>query len=168
MGKQKGLSADKQTLRDAGNYEIYNRDITRKVFPRIISEFKAKSPRTSVGDIIPFYFAILSLVDSREYLADGKTPNMSYGAAFPSQDRLYEMTGINRKRHTWLATVLLQNGMLRDIRREFVSGRHYIYYYPSFCPYISEDGFVIDAETGEKYTQNVDELLAELERINKR
>lgn len=168
MNKRKNLPADKQALLDSENYEIYNRDLMRKVFPRIISEFKAKNPRAKVGDIIAFYFTILTYMDGVMFLADGKTPNRSYGAAFPTQDRITEITGINRKRQTWLAEVLRQNGIIRDIRRDYVNGRHYIYYYPSFCPIISEDGYIINAETGEKYTQDVDGLLAELDRINRR
>ena len=158
----------KKALLDAGNYEIYNRDLFRKVFPRIISEFKAVNPRAQVNDIIPFYFALLSHIDGKKHLSDGITPNISYGSAFLSQSEINRLTGINRKRHSWLAEILRQNGVLLDVKERYVGGKNYIYYYPSFCPHVTEDGFVVNTDTGEIYTQDVDALLARLSEINKR
>lgn len=162
------LPADKQALLDSENYEIYNRDLMRKVFPRIIRELKAENKRVKAGDIIPFYFTLLSYIDGVKYLADGTTPNGSYGAAFPSQDTIQEITGIDPRRQTWLAEILRQNGLLRKYEKRYVNMRPYMFYYPSFCPNISDDGYVIDSETGEKYTQDIAFIMAELERINKR
>ena len=167
MSKNK-LPADKQSLLAAENYEIFNRDLLRKVFPRILRELKEENKRVKAGDLIPFYFTLLSYIDGVEYLSDGVTPNASFGAAFPNQSTVHEITGIDTRRQTWLAEVLKQNGLLLDYEEKYINLRRYIFYYPSFCPNISDDGFVIDAETGEKITQDVPFLMAELKRINKR
>src|SRR5690625_2916627 len=167
MSKNK-LPTDKQSLLAAENYEIFNRDLLRKVFPRILRELKEENKRVKAGDLIPFYFTLLSYIDGVEYLSDGATPNASFGAAFPNQSTVHEITGIDTRRQTWLAEVLKQNGLLLDYEEKYINLRRYIFYYPSFCPDISDDGFVIDAETGEKITQDVPFLMAELKRINKR
>ena len=167
MSKNK-LPADKQSLLAAENYEIFNRDLLRKVFPRILRELKEENKRVKAGDLIPFYFTLLSYIDGVEYLSDGATPNASFGAAFPNQSTVHEITGIDTRRQTWLAEVLKQNGLLLDYEEKYINLRRYIFYYPSFCPDISDDGFVIDAETGEKITQDVPFLMTELKRINKR
>lgn len=164
----KKYPADKQALLDGGNYETYNRDIVRKVFPRIIRELKAERQRTNFGDIVPFYFTLLSFIDGDEFRKDGMSPNKSYEAAFPSQDTIQEITDIGTRRQTWLAEILRQNGLLRDYEKKYVNMRPYMYYYPSFCPHISDDGYVINAGTGEKYTQDIPSILAELDRINRR
>src|SRR5690625_2037455 len=109
----KKYPTDKQALLNDGNYEIYNREIVRKVFPRIIQELKEESRRTNFVDIILLYFTILSFVDGEEFRKDGTTPNKSYGAAFPSQETIQRITDIGTRRQTWLAEILRQNGVLR-------------------------------------------------------
>jgi hypothetical protein len=136
---------DKQALLDVGNYEIYNREIVRLVFPRIIAEIKAIKPRTKAGDIVAFYFALLSHIDGNEYRADG-TENKRFGVSFPSQDRIYEMTGIDVKRHRVLTRILVENGLIDEPKRICVDMRHYIWYRPLFCASISDDGYVINSD----------------------
>lgn len=167
MGRKK-YPADKQELMDVGNYETYNRDLIRKVFPRIIRELKARRPRTNFGDIVPFYFTLLSFIDGDQFRKDGSTLNKSYEAAFPSQETIKDITDIGTRRQTWLAEILRQNGLLFRYEKRYVNMRPYMYYYPSFCPIISDDGFVVNPVTGEKYTQDISLILAELDRINRR
>jgi hypothetical protein len=135
---------DKQALLDAENYEIFNRDLMRKVFPRIIAEVRAQKPRAKVGDVIPFYFALLAYIDGNERRASGEA-NGRFGYSFPSQARLYEMTGIDRKRHAMLTDLLRENGLITDMHRTYEGMRHYIWYRPAFCANISDDGYVINA-----------------------
>lgn len=147
---------DKQALLDAGNYEIYNRDVIRKVFPRIISEIKADKPKSKIGDIIPFYFTVMSYIDGQEYRKNGER-NPRFGASFLSQDEIARHTGINKKRHPVLAEVLRRNGVLLDVVETWEGTNRKIYYYPSFCPKISEDGYVVD-ENGEKIVADYEDL----------
>lgn len=163
----KKFPANKQPLMDAGNYEVFNRDLMRKVFPRIISEIKAERPRIQVGDIIPFYFTLLAYVDGREFLEDGVTPNKSYGAAFPPQSDIQAITGIGTRRQKWLAEVLRQNGLLFRYEEKYVDMRRYTFYYPSYCTTINEEGYVVDDDTGEIYRQDVADILHELDYVNR-
>ena len=165
--EKKEYPADKQTLLDVGNYEVYNRDLIRKVFPRIISELKAERKRTNFGDIVPFYFTLLTFVDGNKYRKDGMTPNKSYEAAFPSQDTIKAITDIGTRRQTWLAEILKQNGLLRKYETRYIDRRPYIFYYPSYCPVISEDGYVIDTDTGEKIIPDIPHILTELDYLNR-
>lgn len=167
MNESKKMPANKQALMDGRNYEVFNRDLTRKVFPRIISEFKAVRPRVQVGDIIPFYFTLLSYVDGKEFLSDGVTPNKSYGAAFPPQSDIQAITGIGTRRQKWLAEVLRQNGLLFRYEEKYENLRRYTFYYPSYCPIINDDGYVVNADTGEIYRQDVADLLHELDYVNR-
>src|SRR5690625_4001566 len=110
----------KKALMDAGNYEIYNRNLSRKVFPRIIGEFKADNPRAQVNDIIPLYFTLQSNINAKEHLSDGTTPNISYGSALLSQSEINRLSCINRKRHSSLAEILRQNCVLLDVKERYV------------------------------------------------
>lgn len=163
----KEVFKSKQKLLDEGNYEIYNRELIRKVFPRIISDIKSVRPRAQVGDIMPFYFTILSYIDGVETLADGITSNKSYGASFPSQNEIRRVTGIDVRRQKWLAEVLRQNGLLDRYEERYIDMRRYTFYYPSFCPYITDDGYVIDADTGEVITPNIDDLIERLDYVSR-
>ncbi|MBN9655986.1 hypothetical protein J0K78_17050 [Halobacillus sp. GSS1] len=147
MKQRKEMPNDKRVLLDMEGYEVYNRELIRRVFPRIIAEVKAIKARSGAGDIIPFYFAILSYVDGNEYRKDGAL-NMRYGYGFPSQGRIQEMTGIDRKRHKLLTDILRINGIFSDVRDFYEGTKRYKWYKPSFCPRISEDGYLVD-ENGE-------------------
>ncbi|MBN9653881.1 hypothetical protein J0K78_06350 [Halobacillus sp. GSS1] len=145
---EKDLPHDKQQLMDAEGYEVYNRELIRKVFPRIIADVRKIKPKSKAGDIIPFYFALLSYVDGNRYRAD-ESLNRRFGYAFPSQDRIAEMTGIDRKRHKQLTRILKANGILSEVRDYYEGTNRYLWYKPSFCPQISEDGYIVN-EDGEK------------------
>ena len=150
----------KQALLSAGNYEIYNRDVVRKVFPRIIAEVKVVRPKAKIGDIIPFYFVLLSYIDGQKLRKDG-TPNPRYGACFLSQDEIAKLSGINKKRHPMLVEVLRRNGLLDRVEETWEGTLRRIYYYPSFCPCVSEDGFVISRDD-EKVVPEYTDLMAKL------
>lgn len=151
---------DKQALLDAGNYEVYPRDVIRKVFPRIIAEVKSEKPKSKIGDIIPLYFVLMTYIDGQEYRKDGSL-NKRYGACFLSQDEISRLSGINKKRHPILAEVLRRNGVLLDVVETWEGTNRRIYYYPSFCPRVSEDGYVID-ENGEKVVAEYGDLWARI------
>jgi len=146
--QRKVLPNDKQLLLDVEGYEVFNRELMRIVFPRIIADVRKVKPKTKVGDIIPFYFAIMSYIDGNQYRADGSL-NARFGYAFPSQERIYEMTGIDRKRHKRLTEILKANGILTDVRDYYEGTKRYLWYKPSFSPRISQDGYLVN-EDGEK------------------
>lgn len=146
--ERKGLPADKQDLLTAENYEIYNRDLLRKVFPRIISELKAIKPRSKAGDVIALYFVLLTNINGQPALKNGE-PNPRYEACFMSQDQIVNATGIGINRIPIMVEVLRRNGLLSDVKDVWEGTNRYIYYYPSFCPHISDDGFIVD-KWGEK------------------
>ncbi|MEK4801033.1 hypothetical protein MHI02_05670 [Oceanobacillus sp. FSL K6-0118] len=149
--------SDKKDLLESEGYEMFNRELMRKVFPRIIGEIKQQKPSAKTGDIIPFYFALLSYIDGNRLRADGNE-NMRYGYSFPSQNRIYEMTGINQKRHKLLTDILHANGILADVRDYYEGTKRYKWYKPSFCPRVSDDGYLVD-ENGAKIIPNYDEIL---------
>lgn len=151
------LANDKQALMDAGNYEVFNRDVMRKVFPRIIADFKALRPKAKVGDIIPFYFALLAYTDGNATTADG-LQSFRFGAAFPTQDRIAEMTGINKKRHKLLTEILRENGLLLRVEDLYEGTRHYKWYFPSWTPKVTAEGYVVD-ENGQRIVPNMERLL---------
>lgn len=140
------LPSDKQSLLSATNYEVFNRDLMRKVFPRIIRDFKETDGKKGrkIGDIIPFYYALLSYIDGNEYRADG-TKNERYGACFLSREAIAEHTGVDDKRQPYLCAVLELNGLIRT-QTHYEGTKRYKWYFPSFCPRISDDGYVVDEE----------------------
>lgn len=156
---------DKQRMLDAEGYEIYNREVVRKVFPRIIADFKREFPKAKVGDIIPFYFALLSYVDGVERAQDG-TLKTRFGACFLSQDELSLMTGINKKRMPFLTEVLLANGLLAKVNRKYIAMQQQLWYYPSWCPRVSEDGYVVDTN-GERVVPDMQAMIAAYEKTRK-
>ncbi|SFK12238.1 hypothetical protein SAMN04487936_107202 [Halobacillus dabanensis] len=154
---EKVLPHDKKQLMEAKGYELYNRELVRKVFPRIIAEVRDIRPKSKTGDIIPFYFALLSYIDGNRYRADGSL-NGRFGYAFPSQDRIAEMTGVDRKRHKQLTRILKANGILSDVRDYYEGTNRYLWYKPSFCPQISDDGYIVN-EDGEKVVPDYSEII---------
>lgn len=148
--------ADKHALMGAGNYETYNRDLIRKVFPRIISEIRSYKPRAKAGDVIALYFALLTNINGQETLKNGE-PNPKYSACFYGQRELAKMTGIGINRIPIYAEVLLRNGLLTDVKDVWEGTDRYIYYYPSYCPRVSEDGFIVDIN-GEKIRPSYEDI----------
>lgn len=143
----KQLPNDKRQLLDANNYEMYNLDLMRKVFPRIIAEhdsvFQRKQRKPQIRDIITMYFYLLSYVDGTHTRADG-TANERFGASFPSIAKISSELGIAEKRIKPLVDILEANGLLRQ--KQVWNGK---WYFVSFCPRISDDGFIVNRD-GEK------------------
>lgn len=160
------LPNDKQSTMDAGNYEVFNRDLSRKVFPRIIADFKRDYPKAKVGDIIPFYMTLLANVDGVELNGAGDVKER-FGACFLSQDAISDMTGISTKRMAFLTEVLLQNGLLTKVDRRYVNMRQQLWYYPSWCPRISDDGYVINSD-GERIVPDMTTLIESYTKTQKR
>ncbi|WP_077624962.1 hypothetical protein [Sediminibacillus massiliensis] len=149
---------DKGQLLDQEGYEMFNRELIRKVFPRIIAEIRKEKPKTKIGDIIPFYFALLSYIDGNRFRKDG-TENERFGYAFPTQEMLAKMTGIDRKRHKELTDILKVNGILSDVRVHYEGTHRFLWYKPSFCPRITDDGFLVN-ENGEKIIPDYSEIIS--------
>jgi len=143
----KKLPNDKRQLLDANNYEMYNLDLMRKVFPRIIAEhdavFTRKQRKPQIRDIITMYFYLLSYVDGTHTRADGN-PNERFGASFPSIAKISSDLGIAEKRVKPLVDILEANGLIRQ--KQVWNGK---WYFVSFCPRISDDGFIVNYD-GEK------------------
>lgn len=143
----KQLPNDKRQLLDANNYEMYNLDLMRKVFPRIIAEsnavFQRKQRKPQIRDIITLYFYLLSYVDGTHTRADG-TANERFGASFPSIAKISSELGIAEKRIKPLVDILEANGLIRQ--KQVWNGK---WYFVSFCPRISDDGFIVNRD-GEK------------------
>lgn len=152
----KKYPADKRALLDVGNYETYNRDIMRKVFPRIISDIRTYKPRAKAGDVIALYFALLTNINGRQTLENGE-PNPKYEACFLSQEELARITGIGINRIPVLVEVLRRNGLLTGVEHVWDGTDRFIYYYPSFCPSISEKGFIVDGN-GEIVRPNYEDI----------
>ena len=140
------LPNDKGVLMAVGNYEVYNRDLMRKVFPRIIRDVKELPAVRSrkVGDIIPFYFTLLSYIDGNECRTDG-SHNERFGACFLSREAIAEHTGIDDKRQPFLCAILEENGLLQT-QTHYEGTKRYKWYFPSFCPRITDDGYVVNSD----------------------
>lgn len=143
----KKLPNNKSELLSTKNYEMYNLDLMRKVFPRILSELDVLFPRhqrkKQFRDLIGFYFYLLSYVDGVHTQKDG-TENMRFGAAFPSRQLIYDDLRIDHRRIKLLTDILKENGLLLKVHDKWEGTRRMKWYFVSFCPHISEDGYVID------------------------
>jgi hypothetical protein len=143
----KPLPNDKRNLLEANNYEMYNLDLMRKVFPRIIAEhdreFGRKQRKPQIRDVVTLYFYLLSYVDGTHTRQDG-TRSERFGASFPSIAKITEDLGIAEKRIKPLVDILEANGLIRQ--KQVWNGK---WYFVSFCPRISDDGYIVNAE-GEK------------------
>lgn len=152
MTETKQLPNDKKALLDANNYEMYNLDLMRKVFPRIISEcnslYTRKQRKPQIRDIIALYFYLLSYVDGKHTREDG-SKSQRFGAAFPTKSRISEQLGIAEKRIKTLVDILETNGLLLEVKDVWIGTDRYKWYYVSFCPRISDDGYIV-SEDGEK------------------
>src|SRR5690625_4113603 len=145
---RKRLPADKQSLMDSEGYEVYNREIIRKVFPRIISEIRAYKPRAKAGDVISLYFVLLTNINGQPKLKNGED-NPRYEACFLPQKTIAEMSGVGINRIPIYAEVLVRNGLLFEVKDVWEGTNRFLYYYPSFCPHVTDDGYIVD-NNGEK------------------
>lgn len=143
---------DKSELLAGHNYEMYNLDLMRKVFPRIIAEINENHGRSQrkpqSRDLIALYFYLLSYVNGRHTHENG-SDNLWFGAAFPSLDRISEDLDIDRRRIKPLVDVLKANGLILETREEWSNLQRRKLYFVSYCPRITDDGYLVD-ELGEK------------------
>ncbi|MDM5188601.1 hypothetical protein QUF99_15130 [Bacillus sp. DX4.1] len=149
------LPSDKQALLDVKNYEVYNRDVIRKVFPRIIKDIRELKPKLKIGDIIPFYIVLLTYIDGNVYRKDG-TPNNRFGACFLSRDAIADHTGIDKKRHAFLSKILEVNGLITT-KSHYEGTNRYKWYFPSFCPQVTDEGYVVNTD-GEVIVPNYSDV----------
>jgi hypothetical protein len=148
---------DKQALMDNGGFELYNRELARKVFPRIINEaydvaYVGMKRKPEIRDIVAFYFTLQSYIDGNYSRADG-TVNDRFGACFLSYETIMSMLRIDRARVKLLADILETNGIIR-VADHYEGTRRFKWYFPSYCPRITDDGYIID-EFGEVITADL-------------
>ncbi|QDX93626.1 hypothetical protein EEL30_15770 [Brevibacillus laterosporus] len=143
---------DKRILLDNPNgYEIYNRELVRKVFPRIINEaydvvYADAKRKPEIRDIVAFYFLLQAYIDGRYECGDG-TVSDRFGACFLSYEAIMGTLRIDRARVKLLADILATNGIIRTVDH-WEGTKRFKWYFPSFCPRITDDGYIID-EDGE-------------------
>jgi hypothetical protein len=144
---------DKAILLDSGvGYEIYNRELMRKVFPRIINEaydvvyadYKYRKPE--IRDVVAFYFLLQSYIDGTHTYSDGNV-NDRFGACFLKYESIQEHLRLDRNRINLLASILETNGIIRTTGH-YEGTKRFKWYFPSFCPRITDDGYIVD-EFGE-------------------
>ncbi|MET3506244.1 hypothetical protein [Halalkalibacter oceani] len=145
----KSYPNDKRALLDGHNYEMYNLDLMRKVFPRIIRELAElhgrQQRRPQDRDLIALYFYLLSYIDGNYERRDGEL-NERFGAAFPSYDKITEDLLIDHRRIRILVDILVLNGLLLEARDHWEGTKRYKWYFPSFCPGITEEGYVVNVD----------------------
>lgn len=144
MEQAKILPNDKAQLLVTKNYEMYNLDLMRKVFPRIFmehdSQFDRKQLKPQIRDIVALYFYLLSYVDGTHTRKDG-TKSERFGASFPSIAKISGELGIAEKRIKPLVDILEANGLIRQ--KQVWNGK---WYFVSFCPGISDGGYIVNAD----------------------
>ncbi|SDC87254.1 hypothetical protein SAMN05428987_3123 [Paenibacillus sp. CF095] len=146
----KPLPNDKRELLDSSTgYETYNRELVRKVFPRIINEaydvvFADSRRKPEIRDIVAFYFLLQSYIDGNHTRADG-TYNDRFGACFLSYEAIMGALRIERNRVKLLADILDTNGIIRSASH-YEGTRRFKWYFPSYCPRITDDGYIVDED----------------------
>ncbi|MFJ8244756.1 hypothetical protein [Peribacillus asahii] len=155
----KPLPNDKKALLDKeSGYEMYSRDIMRKVFPRIFQEatelYKSKGMRVrpQIRDVAVFYFLLLTNV-SGVHTEDNGEPNKWFGACWLSRAEISQRLCLDESRIKWLGDVLVANGLIRK-QKISVNMKWHILYFPSWAAHVSEDGYLVDGN-GEKIVPNL-------------
>jgi hypothetical protein len=143
-----------QLLSNPNGYEIYNRELIRKVFPRIINEaydsvYAEMKRKPEIRDIVALYFLLQSYIDGNYRRADG-TLNDRFGACFLDYDTIMSMLRLDRNRIKLLADILATNGIIRTVDH-YEGTKRFKWYFPSYCPKITSDGYIVD-EFGEIVT----------------
>jgi len=152
------LPNDKRMLLDSPDgFEIYNRELVRKVFPRIINEtydvvYAGQRRKPEIRDIVAFYFTLQSYVDGKAQRSDGSV-NDRFGACFMSYDTITETLRIDRSRIRLISNILETNGIIRTVSH-YEGTRRYKWYFPSYCPRITDDGYIVD-EDGQRITPDL-------------
>lgn len=147
---QKLLPNDKRELLDSPiGYETYNRELVRKVFPRIISEaydvvYAENKRKPEIRDVVAFYFLLQSYIDGNQTHEDG-SQNDRFGACFLSYETIIATLRIDRNRVSLLADILDTNGIIRTTHH-YDKMRRFKWYFPSYCPRITSDGYIVDED----------------------
>lgn len=150
--ERKPMPNGKAILLDSPNgFEVYNRELMRKVFPRIINEafdvaYADYKRKPEIRDIVAFYFLLQSYIDGNYTRADGAI-NDRFGACFLSYEAIQDHLRIDRHRINLLAGILETNGVIRTTGH-YEGTRRFKWYFPSFCPHVTDDGYIVD-EFGE-------------------
>ncbi|MEY8188599.1 hypothetical protein AB4X15_02850 [Peribacillus simplex] len=150
--ERKPLPNDKALiLDDPQGFEVYNRELMRKVFPRLINEaldvaYADYKRKPEIRDVVAFYFLLQSYIDGNYLRADG-TKNDRFGACFLKYETIQEHLRIDRSRINLLASVLETNGIIRTAGH-YEGTKRFKWYFPSFCPRITDDGYIVN-EFGE-------------------
>jgi len=154
---EKQLPNNKRELLTGKNYEMYNLDLMRKVFPRIINEYEGLYQRNQrkpqFRDIIALYFYLLSYVDGRHTWENGDA-SVRFGASFPSKSKICADLGIAEARIKPLVTVLLTNGLLLNVKDHWEGTKRSKWYFVSFCPRVTDDGYIVN-DDGEVVTPDL-------------
>lgn len=146
---------DKAILLDSGvGYEIYNRELMRKVFPRIINEaydvaYADYKRKPEIRDVVAFYFLLQSYIDGKQQKPDG-TDSDRFGACFLNYESIQAHLRVDRNRINLLASILETNGIIRTTGH-YEGTKRFKWYFPSFCPRVTADGYIVD-EFGEIIT----------------
>lgn len=153
--QRKHLPNDKTILLDSKDgFEVYNRELMRKVFPRIINEaydvaYADYKRKPEIRDIVAFYFLLQSYIDGNYLRKDG-TKNDRFGACFLNYETIQEHLRLDRNRIVLLAAILETNGIIRTTGH-YEGTKRFKWYFPSFCPHVTDDGYIVN-EFGEVVT----------------
>lgn len=164
---RKQLPNDKAILLDSEQgFEIYNRELMRKVFPRLINEafdvaFAEYKRKPEIRDVVAFYFLLQSYIDGNYLRADG-SKNDRFGACFLNYETIQAHLRIDRNRINLLASILETNGIIRTAGH-YEGTKRFKWYFPSFCPRITDDGYIVN-EFGEKVTPDFAAYVAKKKR----
>jgi hypothetical protein len=150
--KRKPTPNDKAILLDnEQGFEIYNRELMRKVFPRVINEaldvaYAEYKRKPEIRDVVAFYFLLQSYIDGNYKRQDG-TLNDRFGACFLNYETIQAHLRVDRNRINLLAAILETNGIIRTAGH-YEGTKRFKWYFPSFCPHVTDDGYIVN-EFGE-------------------
>ncbi|ASS63680.1 hypothetical protein CHN56_03222 [Bacillus velezensis] len=157
--ERKPMPNDKAALLDSPQgFEVYSRELMRKVFPRLINEacdvaYADYKRKPEIRDVVAFYFLLQSYIDGNHTRSDGST-NDRFGACFLNYDTIQQHLRIDKHRINLLAAILETNGIIRTTGH-YEGTKRFKWYFPSFCPHITDDGYIVN-EDGEKIVPDFD------------
>ena len=157
--QRKPMPNDKAALLDnPQGFEVYNRELMRKVFPRLINEaydvaYAEYKRKPEIRDVVAFYFLLQSYIDGNYTRSDG-TINDRFGACFLNYETIQQRLRIEKHRINLLAAILETNGIIRTTGH-YEGTKRFKWYFPSFCPHITDDGYIVN-EDGEKIVPDFD------------
>ena len=157
--QRKPMPNDKAALLDnPQGFEVYNRELMRKVFPRLINEaydvaYAEYKRKPEIRDVVAFYFLLLSFIDGNYSRSDGNIIDR-FGACFLNYETIQQRLRIEKHRINLLAAILETNGIIRTTGH-YEGTKRFKWYFPSFCPHITDDGYIVN-EDGEKIVPDFD------------